>query len=217
LAISAGAPLPVALEQAVLAGTGLKIHNFYGSTECGGIAYDLSNTPRQDEACVGGPMRGVELSLTDDGCLRVHGGAVGQTYWPEPEAPLNAGCFQTSDLAELKDGLVYLRGRLSEQINVAGRKVAPAAIEQVLRQHDRVRECLVFGVPSGEADRTEAIVACVAARAPVSAEELRHFLLSRLSPWQVPRQWCFVDSLEANQRGKISRADWRRRFLAGGL
>src|SRR5882724_6601068 len=38
LAISAGAPLPLSLEQAVFAGRGLKIHNFYGASECGGIA-----------------------------------------------------------------------------------------------------------------------------------------------------------------------------------
>ncbi len=42
LAISAGAPLPLNLEQAVFAASGIKIHNFYGASECGGIAYDAS-------------------------------------------------------------------------------------------------------------------------------------------------------------------------------
>ena len=46
LAVSAGAPLPLNLERAVFDGRGLKIHNFYGSTECGGIAYDATETPR---------------------------------------------------------------------------------------------------------------------------------------------------------------------------
>jgi long-chain acyl-CoA synthetase len=40
LAISAGAPLPLNLEEEVFARSGLKIHNFYGASECGGIAYD---------------------------------------------------------------------------------------------------------------------------------------------------------------------------------
>ena len=43
LAISAGAPLPLTLERAVFEEHGVKIHNFYGSTECGGIAYDATH------------------------------------------------------------------------------------------------------------------------------------------------------------------------------
>ena len=46
LAISAGAPLPLTLERAVFEEHGVKIHNFYGSTECGGITYDATATPR---------------------------------------------------------------------------------------------------------------------------------------------------------------------------
>src|SRR5688572_25892832 len=53
LAISAGAPLPLALETDVFNRTRLKIHNFYGSSECGGIAYDRSATPRTDAALAG--------------------------------------------------------------------------------------------------------------------------------------------------------------------
>src|SRR6185312_9218423 len=83
LAISAGAPLPVALEQSVFAARGLKIHNFYGSSECGGIAYDASAGPRLDDSCAGAPMRNVNLSVGDDGCLAVRSKAVAQTYWPE--------------------------------------------------------------------------------------------------------------------------------------
>jgi acyl-CoA synthetase (AMP-forming)/AMP-acid ligase II len=214
LAISAGAPLPIAVEQAVFRATGLKIHNFYGSSECGGIAYDAADAPRDDDASVGAPMRNVELSVNEDGCLQVRSRAVGETYWPEASAALGGGAFQTSDLAELKDGRVCLRGRLSDQINVAGRKVSPATIELALRQHDAVRECLAFGVPSGDVDRTDAIVACVSTLAPVSSASLKQFLLGKLPAWQVPREWWFVDSLDTNVRGKLSRAQWREKFLA---
>jgi long-chain acyl-CoA synthetase len=213
LAISAGAPLPAALERSVFAATGLKIHNFYGSSECGGIAYDPGSAPRTDDACVGAPLRNVDLTLNEEGCIRVHSQAVGETYWPERSDNLGGGTFQTSDFAHLEGGLVFLRGRSSDQINVAGRKVSPETIEFALRQHPAVGECLVFGVPSRDADRTELIVGCVAAVEPVAADQLKQFLLARLPAWQVPREWWWVDSLEANQRGKISRAEWRRRFL----
>ena len=213
LAISAGAPLPVSLEQAVFAASGLKIHNFYGSSECGGIAYDSTPKPCTDDACVGAPMRNVEVNLNEDGCMQVRSRAVAETYWPDPDPALAGGCFQTTDLAELRAGQVYLRGRLGDQINVAGRKVSPALIERALRDHPTVKDCIVFGVPSTDADRTDIIVACVAADGPGDSAGLKQFLLTRLPGWQVPREWWFVESLGPNSRGKTPRAEWRRRFM----
>jgi acyl-coenzyme A synthetase/AMP-(fatty) acid ligase len=213
LAISAGAPLAETLERAVFEASGLKIHNFYGSSECGGIAYDETAEPRPDDGCVGTPMQNVRVALNEDGCLEVRSRAGGETYWPNPDDTLGQGIFQTNDLAELKDGRVYLRGRLSDQINVAGRKVAPGTIERALAEHSAVRGCLVFGVPSEDPDRTEVIVACVAASGPISGADLKGYLRDKLPSWQVPRQWWFVESLTANQRGKIARAEWRKRFM----
>jgi acyl-coenzyme A synthetase/AMP-(fatty) acid ligase len=213
LAISAGAPLPISLEQEVFQSSGLKIHNFLGSSECGGIAYDATETPRTDAALAGMPMRNVNLSVNAAGCLTVQSRAVAETYWPEKSVLLGDGIFQTSDLAELKDGHVFLRGRLGDQINVAGRKVSPETIERVLLAHPQVHECLVFGAPSRDAERLEIIVAIVAAETGEPA--LKQFLLERLPAWQVPREWRFVDALPANARGKVSRAEWRQRFIAG--
>jgi len=214
LAISAGAPLPLPLEEAVFAQRSLKIHNFYGSSECGGIAYDRSAIPRTDAACVGSAMDNVTLSTGDAGTLEVRSAAVGQTYWPQADDALRDGCFRTNDLVELRDGLVHLRGRASDLINIAGRKVSPEAIERALAMHPQVRECLVFGAPSGDASRNDTIVAVVAGRAAVSADELKQFLLRTLPSWQVPREWQFVETLPTNERGKISRAEWRQRFGA---
>jgi acyl-CoA synthetase (AMP-forming)/AMP-acid ligase II len=213
LGISAGAPLPLTLEKKIFETRGLKVHNFYGSSECGGIAYDATTEPRTEASCVGAPMRNVELSVGDNGCLEVRSTAVAQTYWPEPGASLRDGVFRTSDLAEISNNLVYLRGRASDQINVAGRKVSPEAIEKILLTHPQVRECVVFGVADSSGERGESIVACVAGNGGVTAEPLRQFLLAKLPAWQIPREWWLVESLAANQRGKLSRADWRNRFL----
>jgi len=215
LAISAGALLPLSLERAVFEQHALKIHNFYGSTECGGIAYDAAETPRLDESSVGRPLRNVRVTLGPQGALRVHSRAAGKTYWPAREPALGRGTFQTCDLAEIKDGEILLRGRTDDHINVAGRKVSPTTIEQALREHQAVAECGVFGVPSGAKDRMDTIVACVAADEPGSRDELKQFLLQKLPCWQVPREWWFVDTLSANQRGKLSRSEWRQRYLAG--
>lgn len=211
LAISAGAALPLNLEQTVFADTGLKIHNFLGSSECGGIAYDASAAPRTDATLAGSALQNVHLALNESACLVVRSRAVGETYWPAGSPALSGGMFQTSDLAELKGGQVFLRGRLGDLINVAGRKVSPETIERALLAHPAVRECLVFGAPSCDAERTELIVAVIAATAPET--ELKHFLLKHLPAWQVPRAWHFVELLSTNARGKLSRSEWRRRWL----
>ncbi len=212
LAISAGAPLPLALEQDIFAKTGLKLHNFCGATECGGIAYDASEAPRSDGSCIGAPMKNVSLTVNEGGCLEVRSRAVGQGYWPEPDANLSRGCYRTSDLADIKEGMVFLKGRASDQINVAGRKVAPELIERVLSNHPGVKECLVFGAPSAEAGRSDIVVACVVGNPEGGVEALKQFLLARLPAWQVPREWRFVESLAPNQRGKLSRAEWRAKL-----
>jgi long-chain acyl-CoA synthetase len=215
LAISAGAPLPLALEQQIYSRHRLKIHNFFGSSECGGIAYDRFETPRDDGACIGAPMENVDLSIAEDGCLQVSGEAVACGYWPEPAANLGVGTFRTSDIVEIPDGHIYFRGRACDRINVAGRKVAPEAIERILAGHPEIKECLVFGVPSADAGRGENIVACVARRGEVALDALKQFAVSSLPPWQVPRDWWIVDGLQPNERGKLSRGEMRKVYLEG--
>ena len=156
-------------------------------------------------------MQNVNLSLNTDGCLAVRSRAVAETYWPEKSDSLGGGIFRSSDLAELKDGKVFLRGRLGDQINVAGRKISPEIIERALLANPKVRECLVFGVPSRDAERTEFIGTVIVSDA--KENELKQFLLQILPGWQVPREWKFVGSLSTNARGKISRAEWRAAFV----
>ena len=213
LAISAGAPLPLSLEQAVIEATGLKIHNFLGSSECGGIAFDRSRELRSDASLVGGAMDGVGLERDADGCLVVRSRAVGMGYWPEADERLSEGCFRTCDLVDIRDGEVFLQGRASDLINVAGRKVSPESIERVLLQFDSVADCLVLGLPSTETGHGEIIGAVVVLRKPCEETQLRQHLLVHLPAWQVPRQWHFVDSLGVNQRGKLSRTEWRRKLV----
>ncbi len=215
LAISAGAPLPLALEHAVFADRGLKLHNFLGASECGGIAYDAGASPRTDAVAAGQPLRGVELGRDADGCLIVRGPAVGDGYWPSCDERLAVGVYRTQDLVEFDaTGGVLLRGRVGDLVNVAGRKVAPEAVEAELRGHPAVRECLVFGVPE-EGDRGESVVAVVELRTPATEQELRAYLIGRLPAWQTPRAWRFVSSLAPSHRGKLSRAQWRRRWMDG--
>lgn len=212
LAISAGAPLPLALEHGIFNRSGLKLHNFLGASECGGIAYDRTHLPRTLPRLAGQPVAGVHVSIDPDARLVVQGPAVGLGYWPAEDDALGSGRYRTGDLGEvLPDGSIVIHGRAVDVINVAGRKVSPETVEAELRLHPAVRECLVLGLPSGDA-RCEEVAAVVATAAAVAPEDLRDHLHGRLQPWQVPRRWFLVGQLEANARGKLSRAVWRQRL-----
>ena len=227
-ALSAGAPLPLDLEHQVHAETGVKIHNFLGSSECGGIAYDRSPAPRKMATLAGTALDGVSLSVDAAGRLLVRSPAVGLGYWP-PEAEPNAdtdgaddgpalrpGVFRTGDLAEERDGAWHLLGRAADTINLAGRKLHPMEIESLLRTHHAVRECLVFGIPSTDAARGEEVVAAVAVEDddPSVWRDLPAWLGAQLPAWKRPRHWWPRPDLAATARGKLPRAEWRRRFLA---
>ncbi len=213
LAISAGAPLPVALEADVFQRAGVKIHNFLGASECGGIAFDRAATPRVDGSMAGTALENVSLSVVD-GLLEVRGPAVGAGYWPEARGELAAGVFRSSDLVEIRDGALFILGRAADVIHVAGRKVAPEEIERALMRHPSIRDCVVFDAPRADAENQ---IVAVAVGSGVRADLMRAWLAEWLPAWQVPRQWRFVDSLAANERGKISRARWRQRFIAGEI
>lgn len=222
VAISAGAPLPLEVERCAWLEVGLKIHNFLGSSECGGMAYDRSDVPRDDSALVGTALEGVELSTDDGGQLLVRSEAVGLGYWPaEPSGEdgnagaLRPGVFRTGDIAECGAQGWRLLGRASDTVNLAGRKLHPSEVEGILRQHEAVKECLVFGVPSPDPARGEEVVAAVALHQNHGAawNELPDWLAGRLPAWKCPRHWWPLPELTVTSRGKLPRSDWRQRYL----
>jgi long-chain acyl-CoA synthetase len=211
LCISAGAPLPREVARKFHGGWGLKLHSFYGASECGGICYDSGESPEVGEGFVGLPLRNVDVRMEGAGPSRieVRGEAVGFGYHPEGDSEsLRAGIFRPSDLLEMKKDGYVITGRVSDFINVGGRKVHPGEIERVLRMSPRVRDVVVLGIPASS--RGEEVAACVAGDA--TEEELRRLCSGNLPGWQVPRRWLFCEEIPVNARGKISRADLRARM-----
>ena len=210
LCISAGAPLPARVGQAFTARYGLKIHTFYGSSECGGIAYDASDDPLYEDAFVGPPMRNVQITPTSlPGQIAVRSAAVSEGYYPEPNPEvLSDGQFIPADLVCITPRGLHLTGRATDVINIAGRKLNPAEIEQRLAQCPGVRQVIVFGIASDL--RNEEAIACVTGAA--APAEILRYARTVLSPWQVPRDIWLVEELPVNPHGKISRRDLARAY-----
>jgi 2-aminobenzoate-CoA ligase len=97
-------------------------------------------------------------------------------------------------------------------MNVAGRKLAPEEIERAILAHSAVSECLVFSIPEDGDPRGDIVVAAVVSKNGEPIEDLRSHVLTQLASWKVPREWWFTD-LQADQRGKLSRPQWREAYL----
>ncbi len=214
LCISAGAPLPLQLAQRFREKFGQPIHSFYGSSECGGICYDAIGVS-DVAAYVGTPMGGVALEFLDEIStstrIRVSSAAVGDGYFPEPDAErLDDEKFTPDDLLAKAGGGFRVDGRVSDLINVAGKKVNPAEVEAHLLQFQGVREVVVFARES--TSRNQEVAACIVTGTPVAEAELLAFCRSRMSSWQVPKRLFFVDVIPVSERGKTSRRALGRQF-----
>ena len=210
LCISAGASLPPVVGEKFTTRFGVKIHTFYGASECGGIAYDATEEARYAEGFVGSAMSGVEISPLEDGRIAVRSAAAGEGYFPDEDAALGGGRFVPGDLVERSERGFAIAGRASDVINVAGRKLSPASVEQCLLEIPGVRQAVVFGVRCES--RGEEAIACVAGEGFDAAGVLR-FCHERLSPWQVPRDVWIVPEIAANDRGKISRRQLAAQYI----
>jgi len=216
LCISAGAPLPVAVAKKFREKFKLPIHSFYGASECGGICYDR-DAINEIEGFVGAPMEDVDLEVIDRAAsasqVRVRSAAVGDGYFPEPdEEKLGRGFFVPDDLLTKTNHGFRIAGRISDVINVAGKKVNPAELEAHLLRFRGVRQAVVFGRASPL--RNEEVAACVVAAPGVTEADLLQFCRSGLSGWQVPKRIFLLDAIPVNERGKISRRELARHFAA---
>ena len=212
LCISAGAPLVIAVSRQFFARFGLKVHNFYGSSECGGIAYDTQADPENPIA--GSPMTGVDLKRIGNDRIAVHGENVTDGYFPLPDPEsLDGKRFIPGDVVEWSGSTFQLVGRVSDIVNVAGKKVHPSIVEEHLRKFPGVIDSIVFGVPSRT--RNEDLIAYVVGNQDLSRQALETHCRTGLSTWQVPRNIRIVEALPTNDRGKISRGELAKMYLKG--
>ena len=191
LAVSAGAPLSLDLENEVFAAAGLKLHNFYGASECGGISLDLTDVPRASADDLGTPLPGVTVSVGREGRLQVESSSVATGYdAPRGDDLLGWGVYLTRDCGFTDPaGRLHLTGTVGNAINVSGRKVSPSKVEQALLATGLVVRASVRGVPSNDPERFEEISATVQRVAGVSLAQLKSAAAGKLQAWEIPRHW----------------------------
>jgi long-chain acyl-CoA synthetase len=213
LVIAAGAVLPQATAAQFRHTYQQPVHVFYGSSECGGICFDREGGAAE-RGTVGTPVNGVRLTLNaldegseaGEGLVVVESPGVGAGYIPGPDSRLEAGRFETRDVAAWRGGELVLLRRADRMINVRGRKVDPAEVERVLAALHGVEAAVVIGVPGPDPhDKiVRAVIACPSGA--LGYEDVAAWCRARLAEHKVPRSIVIVSVIPYTERGKIDHA-----------
>lgn len=172
---------------------------------------------RDVDGRVGPPMRGVEVQVRPCDAALAAGPGVGKLFVRSTSmmagylddqghlTPVAAdGWFGTGDLAQIADGTVHLRGRDSEVINVAGMKVVPCEIEEVIRELSGVREVRVYAQTHHSG--SQVVKAAVALDAGTSEDDIYAHCQRQLVYYKRPQLVVRVDALPRTPAGKIDAA-----------
>ena len=228
---SGGAPIPPSTITAFSRTFGTYIHNIYGLTETTSPSHAVpfgADAP-VDEASgalsVGAPIYDTVVRIVGDEGQELPPGEVGEIvtsgpqvvpgYWGKPEETAQAlpgGALHTGDVGYMDErGWFYIVDRKKDQINAGGYKVWPREVEDVLYEHEAVREAAVVGV--ADEYRGETVKAFVSLRPGTSAteDELIAFCRARMAAYKYPRQVEILDELPKTVTGKLLRRELRDR------
>jgi acyl-CoA synthetase (AMP-forming)/AMP-acid ligase II len=229
LLLHGAAPMPEELAREASERLGVDLQTIFGITEGGGPVLTLrphtavGEPPVPGAVCVGSPMLGAGLRVTDGRGREVPAGVIGeiqvcgdglmQAYWKNLEATgavLRDGWLNTHDLGCVDaDGRVWVVDRRNDLILRGGQNVYPAEIEHVLRQSPNVADVVVVPLPSPLWGQTP-----VAFVQPVTADrfdpaELLELCVAGLAPYKRPTHFLPLERIPRNPAGKALRTDLR--------
>jgi long-chain acyl-CoA synthetase len=213
-AVSGGAPLGERLGH-FFRGAGITVLEGYGMTETSAAA-TVNKPTRNKIGTVGLPLPGTSAKIAEDGEILLRGSIICGGYWQNEAATAETidadGWLHTGDLGSLDDeGFLRVTGRKKELIVTAGGKnVAPAVLEDRLRAHPLVSQCMVVG-------DNQPFIACLITLDPETLEHWKqqHGKPASATPADLATDPDLLADLqaavdEANQA--VSRAESIRKF-----
>jgi acyl-CoA synthetase (AMP-forming)/AMP-acid ligase II len=196
-----------------------KISVLYSATEA---VFSLLRKERPDaRLCVGRPAFGMELAIFDEDHQPCPPGVLGTIYTrglsvfahyhraPDQFRAWENHWFTCNDVGYLDDyGYLYLVDREKDLINSGGEKISSLEIENVLREHPRVREVAVVGVSDKYwGEQIHAVV--VPSSTDLKPESLLAFAAERLPRYKLPKSIRFMSALPKTDSGKILKRSLR--------
>lgn len=222
---SAAAMMPEAIARQWHAKFGIHIHEGYGLSESSPFA-SYNHQWAYQYGSIGTPIENVEMKIIDiDSGQEVEPGEAGEIvirgpnvmlgYWKRPEETaqiIRDGWLHTGDVGKVDErGYFYIVDRLKDMINVAGLKVYPAEVEQVIAEHPAISEVAVYSLPDPvTGERVKASIVLKPGQSP-SAENIYAYCRGRIANFKIPTSIEFVEGLPKSPTGKVLRRVLRKR------
>jgi acyl-CoA synthetase (AMP-forming)/AMP-acid ligase II len=153
------------------------------------------------------------------GELALRGAGVLKEYYKNPEATAEIlkpdGWLLTGDMAEERDGFIYLVDRAKDVIITGGENLYPVQIEDFLRAHKAIKDVAVIGLPDARLGEIAAAIVSVKDGMTLTEGELNEFCLD-LPRYKRPRKFIFAE-VPRNPTGKIEKPKLRKMYGAAGL
>lgn len=208
--ICASAPLAADVAARFFAASGIRVRQFFGATESGGISFETDPGDPAAAGTVGSPLPGVRIELHEDEGVRIHSKANRFAILPPGEDP--PPHVATGDRADLTpEGRLRLLGRIQVVGNIGGIKVDLGAIDAFLRALPGVGDAAVL--PVDDPVKGHRLVACVESNVQ-SPGSLLELCRARLSPREVPSEFRVVAHLPRTERGKLDRSALHEMLVA---
>jgi long-chain acyl-CoA synthetase len=219
--ISGAAPLPVEVQQKFEELTNGKLLEAYGLSETpvavtcnpvmgtrkvGSIGIPLPDTDVKIMEVETGER---EMPVGEIGELTVKGPQVMKGYWNRPEETamvLRKGWLYTGDIAKMDaDGFFYIVDRKKEMIIAGGYNIYPREVEEVLYEHEKIKEAACYGVPDEYRGETVKIAVVLKEGQTCTPEELTEYCKTKLAKYKVPKKIEFRNELPKSPIGKVLR------------
>jgi acyl-CoA synthetase (AMP-forming)/AMP-acid ligase II len=213
---SCSSPLPPALLERAEAAYRVPVLEAYGMTEA---SHQMTSNPLPPAARVPlsvGVPAGAEIGIVggdgrllaagEAGEVVIRGPGVMSGYLNNPAATADAfigDWFRTGDRGAVRDGYLYLEGRLKEMILRGGENIGPAEIEEALLSHAAVADAVCFGIEDDKYGEVPA--AAVTLRQDTETSELIRHCRDRLAAYKVPVTIYVLPEIPRTPTGKVQR------------
>lgn len=233
--MSSSAPLSRRLKHEIVASLECDVVEAYGASETGIPILLRPGLSGNKIGSIGVPVAGCDATVLDPETnepvepgeigeifMRVPSGMEGYHELPEKTAEItlqrNGQTWMTvGDMGRVdEDGYFYIENRKDDMIITGGENVYPSHVEDVLYEHEAIKDVAVIGVPDEKwGERIQAVLIPSGDARP-STEELRAFCRGKIADYEIPKGIEWVDELPRNPTGKILRDDVHDRFSTGG-
>lgn len=191
-----------------------RLYNTLGGTEIGAVCTYNFNDGKYMEGCIGRPMKNSTVEVTSEGNIIVSGLTIMSGYVADKENTdkvLKDGKIYSADLGYVdEDGLIHLKGRQGDVINVGGFKVDPVEVENAVVSYEGIKDCICIADTHPVIGTVLKLLVVLKEGTPFDKHSIARHLKGKLEPHKIPTYYEAVEAIQRTYNGKLDRKYYKK-------